>query len=40
MDEENSDFIECAGCGGEFYHGDLTDELCADCLEADDGEVG
>ncbi len=34
--EENPDFIACAGCGGEFYYGDLIDELCADCIVEDD----
>lgn len=36
-DEDNPDFRDCAGCGGEFYKGDLNgDDLCADCADEDE----
>lgn len=34
MEDDNEDFIDCDGCGGNFYRGDLSAEgLCADCHE-------
>lgn len=37
-DDDNPDFVECAGCGGEFYKGDLKDDLCEDCRDSGVGE--
>lgn len=34
--DPNPDFIDCAGCGGDFYRGDLIDDLCSDCLFQED----
>lgn len=39
-ENENPDFMECAGCGGEFYHGALDEnEWCADCVETFESEL-
>lgn len=37
--DDNDDFQNCEGCGGNFYYGDLHNGLCEDCEAALEGDV-